>query len=213
MTTASSTEQPIWVERAAYVSLLAFAATPQFSIAAANVLLGLTAVLWLVLILYNRERIEVPPMFWPLAAYAGVTLIACRFSADPPTSFLDSKQLLLFAIVPIAYRLLKGERTLMAVDVIITVGALNAGLRHRPVLAARPRQHQPASAGQPRTLRMTYSGVIMLVAAQLPRGSCSGAGIVWAALILPAVLVALALTLSRNAWVGACANRGTVSPA
>ena len=31
---------------------------------------------------------------------------------------------------------------------------------------------------------------------------------VWAALVLPAVVVALALTLSRNAWVGACAGIG-----
>ena len=28
----------------------------------------------------------------------------------------------------------------------------------------------------------------------------------WAALIMPALLVALALTFSRNAWVGACAG-------
>jgi O-antigen ligase len=33
---------------------------------------------------------------------------------------------------------------------------------------------------------------------------------VWAALVLPAVLVALALTLSRNAWVGACAGIGVL---
>ena len=32
---------------------------------------------------------------------------------------------------------------------------------------------------------------------------------IWAALVLPAVLVAL-LTLSRNAWVGACAGIGTL---
>ncbi len=31
---------------------------------------------------------------------------------------------------------------------------------------------------------------------------------IWAALVLPALLVALALTLSRNAWVGACAGIG-----
>ena len=54
---------------------------------------------------------------------------------------------------------------------------------------------------------MTYSGVIMLVA-------CTAAARVmfrkhdrmWAALVMPAVLVALALTFSRNAWVGACAG-------
>jgi O-antigen ligase len=59
---------------------------------------------------------------------------------------------------------------------------------------------------------MTYSGVIMLVA-------CTAAARimfrrqdrVWAVLVMPALVVALALTLSRNAWVGACAGIGTLS--
>ena len=49
-------------------------------------------------------------MFWPLAAYAGYTLVATVFSIDPAVSIRDDKQLLLFAIVPIAYRLLRGSR-------------------------------------------------------------------------------------------------------
>ena len=52
--------------------------------------------------------------------------MSSAFSVDPQVSFADSKQLLLFAIVPIAYRLLPGRRTLKAVDVMITAGALSA---------------------------------------------------------------------------------------
>jgi O-antigen ligase len=198
------------LERAAYATLLAFAAAPQFSIAASGILLGLTALLWLALVIVNRERIEVPGMFWPLLAYAGATLVASLYSVHPPTSFLDSKQLLLFAIVPIAYRLLKGERALTAIDVIITVGAINAvyGIVQYGIL-----DHDNIGKRVQGNLGhyMTYSGVIMLVA-------CVAAARVmfrrrdrtWAALILPAVVVALALTLSRNAWVGACAGIGTL---
>ena len=69
---------PTGLERAAYVALLAFAATPQFSIAAAGILLGLTTLLWLGLVITRRETIEVPSMFWPLAAYAGITLVRRR---------------------------------------------------------------------------------------------------------------------------------------
>ena len=55
---------------------------------------------------------ELPRFAWPLAVYAGVTLGASFFSIDPRVSFWDSRQLLLFLIVPIAYRLLRGiERT------------------------------------------------------------------------------------------------------
>ena len=45
-------------------------------------------------------------MFWPLAAYAGVTLVASLFSANRAVSFADCK-LLLFAIVPMTYRLFR----------------------------------------------------------------------------------------------------------
>ena len=205
-----STERTPLLERAAYLAMLGFAAAPQVSIAASGILLGLAAVLWLALVLIHRERIEVPGMFWPLAAYAGITLVASLFSANPATSFLDSKQLLLFAIVPIAYRLFRGDRSLTAIDVIITVGALNAvyGIVQYGIL-----DHDNVGRRVQGNLGhyMTYSGVIMLVA-------CIAAARVmfrrrdrtWAALVLPAVVVALALTLSRNAWVGACAGIGTL---
>ena len=52
---------------------------------------------------------------------------------------------------------------------------------------------------------MTYSGLLMLViglaAARLLFGETDR---LWAGLVLPALLVALTLTLTRSAWVGAC---------
>jgi O-antigen ligase len=58
---------------------------------------------------------------------------------------------------------------------------------------------------------MTYSGVIMLVACvAVARVMFRRRERIWAALVLPAVLVALVLTLSRNAWVGACAGIGAL---
>jgi O-antigen ligase len=198
------------LERAGFVALLAFAAALQFSIAAAGILLALTTLLWLALVIAGRERIEVPRMFWPLAAYGGATLISAAFSVDPKVSFTDCKQLVLFAIVPIAYRLLRGERSLTAVDVVISVGAIHAvyGIGQYAILNfdnLGQRVHGLLSH------YMTYSGVIMLVA-------CTAAARImfrkedrlWGVMIMPALLVALALTLSRNAWVGACAGIGTL---
>jgi len=210
LATDSPTDHASGLERAAYLSLLAFAAAPQFSIAASGILLGLSALLWLALVIVNHERIEVPRMFWPLAAYAGATLVASFFSVDPRISFEDCKQLVLFAIVPITYRLFRGERSLTAVDVVITVGALNAiyGIVQYGILdfdnVARRVQ---GNLGH----YMTYSGVIMLVACTaVARVMFRRRERIWAALVLPAVLVALVLTLSRNAWVGACAGIGTL---
>src|SRR5580765_5563212 len=81
------------LERAAYYALLAFVALLPFSIAASQVLLTCSGVLWLALVVRGHERFEAPAMFWPLAAYAGATLVASLFSVDPPTSFIDCKQL------------------------------------------------------------------------------------------------------------------------
>src|SRR4029453_15671348 len=96
-------DRPVGLERAAWLALLAFAASLQVSIFAAGVLLTLTAVLWLALVIRNHERIEVPAVFTPLVAYAVVTMISAYFAVDQKVSFLDTKQLVLFAIVPIAY--------------------------------------------------------------------------------------------------------------
>jgi O-antigen ligase len=207
---ASPADHVSGLERAAYVSLLAFAAAPQVSIAASGILLSLTAILWLALVVVNHERIEVPRMFWPLAAYAGATVVASIFSVDPRVSLEDCKQLVLFAIVPIACRLCRGERSLTVIDVVITVGALNAvyGIVQYGILdfdnVARRVQ---GNLGH----YMTYSGVIMLVACvAVARVMFRRRERIWAALVLPAVLVALVLTLSRNAWVGACAGIGAL---
>jgi O-antigen ligase len=196
------------IERAAYWAMLAFVASLQVSIAAANILLALTAVLWLTLMVVERERFSAPSFFWPLLAYAGWTLVSAFFSVDPRTSFIDSKQLVLFAIVPMAYRLLRGPRTLTAVDVIISVAALSAaiGIVQFGILKWDDLEQRPkGSLG----LYMTYSGQLMLVlclvVARLlfwPRER------MWPMLVLPALVVALVVTLSRNAWVGACAGVG-----
>ena len=199
---------PSRVESAAYFSLLGVAAAVQLSIAAAHILFTLTALLWIALLIQGRERVEVPRMFWPLALYAALTLVSTAFSISPQVSLRDDKQLLLFAIVPIAYRLLRGPRALRAVDVVITVGAISAaigivqfGILQFDDLGQRPR----GSLG----LYMTYSGQLMLIAClAAARIMFRRQDRVWAILVMPALIAALVTTMSRNAWVGACAGIG-----
>ena len=126
-------------------------------------------------------------MFWPLAPTPARRCVGVLFSVDPETSFRDCKQLLLFAIVPIAYRLLRGERSLTAVDVIITVGAINAvyGIVQYRILDFDNIENRiQGNLGH----YMTYSGVIMLVACiAVARVMFRRRDRVWAALVLPAV--------------------------
>jgi O-antigen ligase len=203
-----ASDDPHGVERAAYYSLLAFAAALPFSIFVSETLLTITGLLWLVLVIRGDDGFDAPPMFWPLAAYAAATLVSALFSVDPRVSFIDCKQLLLFSIVPIAYRLVPGRRALTVVDIVITAGAISAviGLVQFGILKSDHLGQRPqGSLG----MYMTYSGQLMLIA-------CTAAARIlfrnndraWAALVMPALVAALAVTLSRNAWVGACAGIG-----
>jgi len=196
------------LERAACLALLAFAAALQLSIAAADILLTIAAVLWVGLLIRNHERVDVPPMFWPLAAYGAATLVAAFFSIDPRTSLIDSKQLVLLIIVPLTYRLFRGPRALLAVDVIITIGALSAtwGIVQYLILNFDHLGRRPAGAlGH----YMTYSGLLMLVAcAAVSRIMFAKHHRAWAALVLPALVLALLFTFTRSAWVGACVGIG-----
>jgi O-antigen ligase len=196
------------LEQAAFVAMLAFAACTLLSIAAAEILLTVAGALWVALLARNRERPEVPAMFWPLMIYAALTMVAAAFSIAPRVSFADSKQLLLFAVVPIAYRIFRGRRSLTVVDVVISVGAVHAiyGVVQYGVLGYdHLEQRVQGVLGH----YMTYSGVIMLVACMVvARLTVREQDRTWPAIVLPALLVALALTMSRNAWVGVSAGIG-----
>ena len=196
------------LERAACLTLLAFAAALQISIAAAEILLALTALLWLAVIVRNRERVEVPWMFWPLAALGAWTIVSAVFSTDPTVSLVRCKQLALYAIVPLVYRFFRERRSLLAIDVIITVGAISAtyGIIQYLILNFDTLGRRPQGT---LGLYMTYSGQLMLVAcAAVSRIIFAKHNRAWAALVLPALLLALACTFTRSAWVGACVGIG-----
>ncbi len=196
------------LERAACLALLAFAAALQVSIAAADIFLTIAVVLWIGLVVRNHERIEFPAMFWPLAAYGAMTLVSSLFSIDPQVSFVDSKQLVLLVIVPLVYRLFRGPRARLAVDIIITVGAVSAtlGIVQYLILSYDHLGRRPQGM---LSLYMTYSGLLMLVAcAAVARVMFAKHHRTWAALVLPALVIALGFTFTRSAWVGACVGVG-----
>jgi O-antigen ligase len=198
------------IERYSVLLLLGFVASLQISIALANILLTATLLSWIALITLHKEKPAVPRFFWPLAAYGALTLVASAFSLDPRASLADSKQLILLAIVPAVYYLARGSRAATVVDVIVSVGAISAalgiiqyGILHYDNLGQRP---QGAMSHY-----MTYSGLLMLVmCAAVARLVFGSRDRTWPALVMPALIVALALTLGRSAWVGACVAVGLV---
>jgi O-antigen ligase len=192
------------LEQIATWALYGCAATVQLSIAASEICFGIAALAWLTMLITGAGRFEAPSFFRPLALYAALTLVSSVFSINPWVSLFDSRQLLLFLMVPIVYTFARRSvgRTLGLV--LITVGAASAiagivqyGVLHYDHLGQRP---QGAMSHY-----MTYSGLLMLVTTLVvARILFVRRDRVWPSIVLPALLVALVLTFTRSAWVGAC---------
>jgi len=194
------------VEHVGALALISVAGALQFSIAVAQILLTVALFCWAATIVVKRERFAAPWFFWPLAAYAGATLVSAAFSSDPRTSLADCKQLVLFLLVPAVYRLVGRAQARTLVTVVLTCAAVSAafgvvqyGILHYDQLSQRPQ----GTLGH----YMTYSGLLMMaIAVASARILFDTADRTWAALVLPALAVAVALTSTRSAWVGVCAG-------
>jgi O-antigen ligase len=193
------------LEHAGFLAVIGVAAALQFSIAVAQSLLAIAIVCWLALVLVRHERIEVPRFFWPLLVFALLTLLSAALSPQPRVSLVDTKQLVLFLIVPLTYRLAAGHRGSLILTVIVSVGAASAAfgiiqynIFHYDQLDQRVR----GTLGH----YMTYSGLLMLViGAALARVLFGRRDRIWFALVMPALAVAVAVSFTRSAAVGICA--------
>jgi O-antigen ligase len=193
------------LEQAGVLALFGVAGALQFSIAIAQILLTISIVCWLALIVVDRESIDVPAFAWPLAAYVVLTLVSTAFSPEPRTSLMACKQMVLFLIVPLTCRFVRGGRAQTMVTVIVScaaaaaaVGIFQYGVLHYDNLGQRPQ----GTLGH----YMTYSGLLMLViCAAVARILFGERDRLWAALVVPALAVTIPLTFSRQAEVGATA--------
>ena len=194
------------LEQAGLLALFGVAGALQFSIAVAQILLTVSLVCWVALIVVDRESFEMPSFVWPLIAYAVLTLISTALSPDPRTSLLACKQMVLFLIVPLVYRFARGSHAQTMVTVIVScaaaaaaVGIFQYGVLHYDNLGQRPQ----GTLGH----YMTYSGLLMLViCTAIARILFGDRDRLWAALVVPALAVAIPLTFARTAEVGACAG-------
>ena len=198
------------VEQVGLASLIGIVAAAQLSIAVAQILLTLASLCWLIGHLSRRERLEAPAFFWPLVGYAALTLLSAGFSRDPAASVVDSKQLLLFMLVPVVYDFARGARARTLLTIIVTIGAASAiiGIVQYGVLNYGGLGRRPQG-----TLShwMTYSGTLMLVVcATVARLLYDSRDRGWAIVVMPALVASLALTLTRSAWIGVTVGVGVL---
>jgi O-antigen ligase len=191
------------LERAAYWLLTGSLGMTLFNLLTAETLFGLAAVLWAIVAAGDQRRPAVPPFFWPLAGYALLTLVSAVMSFDPRASLVDTKQLVLFLMVPMVMRLAHGGRAMSTLNVVMALGAAGAlvGVVEYTMLGFDHLNRRPMGS---LTHYMTYSGLIMLVlSATVARLLFYPAERIWPGIAIPALTVALAVTLTRNAYIGA----------
>lgn len=199
---------PTGLERAALVLALLFMAALPVSIAASQILLTLAIGCWVGILYTNGEPPRAPRFFYPLLAYALLTMVSVAASPDPYASLADSKEVLLFLVVPVVYRLVRGRAAATAATVIVSAGAASAvfGIVQYGIFGYDDLQQRPPGfMGH----YMTYSSLLMLmVVLATARLLFDVRDRAWTSLVLPALAVALVTTYTRGAWIGACAGAG-----
>ena len=198
------------LEAVGWPVLLLFVFALPLSIAASQILLTVLAGVWLAApAAAHAGRPPAPPFFAPLAAYAAWTLlVSVPFSLAPLTSLVESREVLLFLVAPVVHRFARGERARTVVTVILAAGAVNAalgvvqyGILQYDHLGQRP----SGSMGH----YMTYAGLLMLIlCAAAARLLFDARGRAPALVVLPALSIALVVTLTRSAWIGTAAGVG-----
>jgi len=175
----------------------------QFSLLAAQgFLFTAAAIVWVVVAAQDGRRPDTPPFFLPLLVYAGLTLVSAAVSPAPVEGLWDSRQLLMFLMVPIVARFAQGHRATKTMDVIIAIGAAGAlvGIFQFAIL---DKGHLSNRLKGPLGHWMTYSGVLMLTTcAAVARLTFTRIRTPWPLIAVPALLVALVATYTRNAWIG-----------
>jgi O-antigen ligase len=190
------------LDRVGFWSIAGSLAVVQFNLLTAQVLFGIAAMAWLVIVIREGAHQSWPAFAIPLGAYAVWTLLSAGASIQPLASFEDSRQLVLLLMVPIVMRFVRGPRAMAVVDIVMALGAAGAlvGIVEFALLGYDNLSRRPEGL---LSHYMTYSGILMLVTcAAASRLLFYAEKRIWPGVAVPALLVALAVTFTRNAWIG-----------
>jgi O-antigen ligase len=188
------------------VAILVMVASIQFSIAIGQIALTLACAAYVFLLVSERRTPALPKWTSPLLLYAAWTLASASASSNPLRSLADCKQLALFLIVPVVLEFVTSRSALTVTSIVLTTGAISAvvGLSQYSLLQFEELGLRPRST---LSIYMTFAGLMMLVInVAVARLLFSRSDRVWPVVTLPPVVAALALSLTRSAWIGAAAG-------
>ena len=174
------------------------------SISLSQIFLFLSFISWLVILFQKKEWPSFPSFFWPLLAYSLLSLISSFFSVNPVVSFKDSRELLLFLIVPIVYIGFQQEKRLWTANLGLLASAYLSLLYsfYYFIFKAYPGERITGFMGH----YMTQAGLLLLFSVMalslflFPTEKIKFR-LLWGGGFFIS-LVGLAFTLTRSAWIG-----------
>lgn len=174
----------------------------MISITLSYTILFLALLCWLILLIKNRQPPQFPSFFWPLLVYSLLSLISAFQSVNPEISLINSRELLLFLIVPIVFSGMSSLAYIKKARFVLLASACISSLYSLFyfIFQAVPGERITGFMGHP----LTQAGLLLLFfsfALSHFLFSKEKSKYLWALGCILA-LVALSLTLTRSAWIG-----------
>jgi O-antigen ligase len=159
-------------------------------------------VVLVILVATKQTKLRFPAFFWSAIAYCALSILSSFFSVNPKISLIDSKDLLLFLIIPIVYMGLRHTDAIKRTNLALLVSAYISIIYclFIYVFRAAPGERVQGFVGH----YMTQAGVMLLfgaLALSLFVFSRGKTRFLWGLGYLLAVLI-LILTSTRSAWIG-----------
>ena len=195
-------QRPVFISTALSLSIVLFLLFSMVSISLSQIFLFLAFVFWLLILVREKQRPRFPSFFWPLLVYSLLSLLSSFFSVNPEISLKDSRELLLFLIVPIVYWGFTEEKILLKAQLAFLGSAYLSILYSFFVFffSSSPGERSTGFMGH----YMTQAGLLLLfstMALSLFLFSRDKFRYLWGIGFFLA-LWALGLTLTRSAWLG-----------
>jgi len=172
------------------------------SISLFQIFLFLAFIFWTITLARRERELSFPSFFWPLLIYAALSLVSSFFSVNPEMSLKDSRELLLYAIIPIVYTGFAKEIDITRANLALLASASASAVYSifYYFFKSSPGERTSGFMGH----YMTQAGLLVLfgaVALSMLFFSREKIRFLWA-LSFVLALAALILTLTRSAWIG-----------
>jgi len=172
------------------------------SISISQIFIALALVCWLILLITKKQKFLVPRFFWILVIFSIFSLLASFFSVNPGMSLKNSRELLLFLVIPIVFTGIQNIEPLKRANFALLVSASLGSLYgiYQSIFKLRYWERSSGFMGQP----MTQAGLLILfISLALCLLILSRHKLKWLwGLIIPIAVLALVLTQIRSSWIG-----------